>query len=789
MRRVRSQPSRSTSWLANHPLRRWVTHHIRNWLNVISQSQDLYHANAHEQRVIGESDQVGNGPESRAGPDSVRWAHLVQVGGLTKVGLIMDPDSSATFRLKLPGNPHFRGFVSLMPEIWRQNEGGIEFGLAVRSVANGKTVEAFKRINPSRVVWHRKWNLFVRDISEFAGEEVEIRLSTSVPAGIDPSYARAVWGQPTVYSRRPLSQVAGLALAFLRRHGVLNVAWRMLRAARVTNWQEIFYRFWIARNTLTDQQISDLAREGGALAYRPVMSILTPVYNVEPRWLNRCVESVRAQYYRNWELCLVDDGSSRPDTLAALKEIGRGDSRIKVKFSGVHRGISVTSNEALAMATGEFAALLDHDDELAPEALPEVVRHLNLHPETDMIYTDEDSLKLDGTRCEPFFKPDWSPEYLLSCMYTGHLGVYRKSLMDGLGGFREGYEGAQDYDLVLRLTERTGRIAHVPKVLYHWRKIPQSAAVSVDAKPWAAKASRLAIEDYVKRNGIRASVLEGPSLTYHRIKREIVGNPLVSIIIPTKDNVEVLRTCIASIDRKTRYRNYEILIIDNGSVKEETRRYFASCPHRVVSFPGPFNYSVVNNFGTRHAKGEHLLFMNDDTEVITEEWLGAMLEFSQQKEIGAVGAKLYYPDRRLQHIGVVLGIGGGASHVYSGFQMEHPGYFSSANLVRNYSVVTAACLMMRREVFDEIGGFDESFVVDFNDVDLCLRIRRAGYRIVYTPYAELYHYEAATTGSRVGRVNPKEIESLQRRWGHILFSDPYYNPNLSLSCLDYQIRI
>lgn len=526
-----------------------------------------------------------------------------------------------------------------------------------------------------------------------------------------------------------------------------------------------------------------------AFIYRPLISILAPVYNVETRWLRAAIESVRGQTYSNWELCLVNDGSTRAGVRELLEEYALGDRRVRVRHLGENRGIVGASNVALEMATGEFVGLLDHDDELAPEALFEVVARLNVMPELDLIYTDEDKLELDGRRVEPFFKPDWSPDLLLSMNYIAHFCVIRRSVVLESGGFREGFDGSQDYDLLLRITERTTRIGHVPRILYHWRKVPGSAAGSSQAKAWACGAARRAVAEAVRRRGREAAVeMRLPGV--YRVRYRIEGAPMVSIVIPTRDRARLLRDCVMSIER-TEYARYEIVLVDNGSAEAEAKRLLDELGRRwvVVRHPGPFNFSALCNRGAAAAKGEYLVFLNNDTRVKDGAWLGAMLEHAQRPEVGAVGAKLIYPDGTIQHAGIVLLCGAAclAGHAFRYHRAERPHYFGLTEAVRNCTAVTAACMMVRRAVFEEIGGFDPQLPVAFNDVDLCLRLRERGYLIVYTPHAVLYHLEG---GSR-GRWHPQDDERrFRERWATVLArGDPYYNPNLTVEGEDWSLRL
>ena len=413
---------------------------------------------------------------------------------------------------------------------------------------------------------------------------------------------------------------------------------------------------------------------------------------------------------------------------------------------------------------------------------------LNDKPELDFIYSDEDKLTTDGQREEPFFKPDWSPDLLLSMNYIAHFSVVRRSLAQEIGGFTEGLEGSQDYDFFLRISEKTQKIGHVAKPLYSWRKILTSTAQAGDTKLYAHEAGRKALSEHLQRQKINADVVDGLVTPFrYRVRYLTSSQPLVSIIIPIKDKVELLKRCLASIEEKTTYRRFEIIILDNQSEESETHAYLSRTPHTVVSLPCPFNYSHLNNVGVTHARGDILLFLNNDTEVISEEWLSAMLEHAQHPQVGAVGAKLLYPDKTIQHAGVVLGHRGVAGHAFWYLPEDFAGHFNLALVVRNCSAVTAACMMIRKSVFLEVGGFDEQLRVAFNDVDLCLRLREKGYLVVYTPYAVLYHLESASRK----KIHPMSDETYFRtRWREVLSAgDPYYNPHLSLERFDFSLRV
>ena len=529
------------------------------------------------------------------------------------------------------------------------------------------------------------------------------------------------------------------------------------------------YQLWLGHHAPSPEALQAERLAARRLAYRPKISIVIPVHNTNPTWLRAAVASVRTQTYPNWELCLVDDGSTNPQTRAAFRSLKllRGVKTTRLKAG---QGIAGATNRGLALATGEFVGFLDHDDELKAGALFQVVSLLNAQRDLDFIYSDEDKREPDGRLVDVFFKPDWSPEMLLAMNYVTHFSVYRKSVLDRVGGLRAGFDGSQDHDLALRVTEQTDRIAHIPLPLYTWRKVPGSTAGANDAKPYAKTAATKALQDAMRRRGAEAEVLPGLWAGSYRVRHRILGHPKVAIIIPTRDRVELLRTAIDSIESLSTYPNYEVLVVDNGSREAETLDYLATLKGRVIPYPQQFHYAAMMNLAALQARAEFLVFLNNDTEVISPGWIEAMLEYAQQPAIAAVGARLRYPDGTIQHEGVVMGLAGTANNV------DHRGYFGQGAVIANVSAVTAACMMTRAEVYEELGGMEENLAVAFNDVDYCLRAREKGYRVVYTPYAELYHYESATRGS----LHPPADEQFFRdRWGTPgEYVDRYYNPNL-----------
>jgi glycosyltransferase involved in cell wall biosynthesis len=550
------------------------------------------------------------------------------------------------------------------------------------------------------------------------------------------------------------------------------------------------YHTWLGENEPDEAALQRQREESGLFPYRPLISVIVPVYDTDKDMLLRMIESVFSQTYENWQLCVADGNSADPAVREVLQSYSERDGRIKVKFLDENRRISGNANAALTLAEGEFAGFLDHDDELSPFALYEVVRLLNEDPFADLIYSDEDKLDSQGHRTSPFFKPDWSPDLLLSVNYICHFSVLRRDLLEGLKGFREGYEGAQDYDLFLRAGKRAARIAHIPKILYHWRVHEKSTSGDVSRKDYADAAGRAALADLFEANNIDAYVVSGNAKTNYVVRYRIKDDPLVSIIIPFRDKAELLENCLNSILRKTTYKRYEVILVSNKSEEEKTFQYLDSIKDderiRVLHFDEAFNFSRINNFAVRAARGDYLLFLNNDTEVITEDWLTFMLEQAQRKEVGAVGCKLLFPDKTIQHAGVVVGLSGFAGHVFSGLPDHSYTYFGSTDFVRDVLAVTGACVMVKRELFEKAGGFNESFIVCGSDVDFCLRIAEMGFRNVYTPYAVLYHYESASRGAH---IPADDFRVSADSYGKFLDGgDPYYNPNLTLMRTDCSLR-
>jgi GT2 family glycosyltransferase len=532
---------------------------------------------------------------------------------------------------------------------------------------------------------------------------------------------------------------------------------------------------------------------------QPLISIVMPVYNTDEEFLRLCIDSVLNQSYKNWELCIADDASTKPYVKKVLKYYGEKDERIKVIFRKENGHISEATNSAMALAGGEWTGLLDHDDELHRDSLLYVVNTLNEVPNAEFIYSDEDKIDIDGNRSEPHFKSDWNLDLFYSQNYVSHLGIYKTDILKSIGGFRLGYEGSQDYDLLLRYSREIDHtnIVHIPNILYHWRIVEGSTALASGEKSYTTEAGIQALESHFDALSEDVYVEQGKRPNTYKVNWKIIDEPLVSLIIPTYNGHEITKQAIDSILNKSTYKNFEILLVDNNSDDSEALSYFDELSKNdkvtVLRYPHPFNYSAINNFAAKYAKGSILGLINNDVEVINTAWLAEMVSHAQRDDVGCVGAMLYYDNDTIQHAGVILGIGGVAGHSHKHFDRGAHGYFSRLELVQNLSAVTAACMVVRKEIYDELGGLEEALSVAFNDVDFCLRVREAGYKNVFTPYAELYHHESVSRGTedspeKKARFNG-EVSMMEDRWGDKLEKDPYYNKNLTLTKEDFSVRI
>lgn len=526
-------------------------------------------------------------------------------------------------------------------------------------------------------------------------------------------------------------------------------------------------------------------------------SIVVPLYNTPIKFLKQMIDSVTNQTYVNWQLCLADGSDNQHNYVEEyVKSIT--DKRICYKKLTENKGIADNTNECIAMADGDYIALFDHDDLLHPSALFEMMRAI-CDKDADFVYTDEVTFVGRPNNITIYnFKPDFSPDTLRSYNYICHFTAFKRQLLDEVGGFNREYDGSQDYDLILRLTEKAKNVVHIPKALYFWRSHKASVASDVSAKPYVVESAKRALAAHLERVGFCGRVEDATVPTTYKIQYDIVGEPLVSIIIPNKDHSDDLKKCLNSVYKKSTYKNFEIIVVENNSTEQKTFEYYKEAEAKysnlkVTTWEKGFNYSAINNFAVKESKGEYVLLLNNDIEIITDDWIEQMLMYAQRSDVGAVGAKLYYDDDTIQHAGVIVGLGGVAGHSHKGFARENPGYMARAAIAQNLSACTAACLMMRKDVYNEVGGLDEGYAIAFNDIDFCMKIRKADYLIVFTPFAEFYHYESKSRGDedtpeKRARFN-SEIFRFQERWEKELKAgDPYYNPNLSLDSEDFSLR-
>jgi glycosyltransferase involved in cell wall biosynthesis len=603
--------------------------------------------------------------------------------------------------------------------------------------------------------------------------------------------------------------LAGSALDVVRRYPAVHRPVHAV-AVRMTEWRwgQRFirsvlepesltvgdYKSWIAHfDKLKPADRTAIAEHIGRMKRTPMISVVMPAYATPPKVLKAAIESVRGQLYPHWELCVADDGSPGEAVWKVLSDYAAQDPRIKVVRREASGHVAAATNSALALASGEFVALMDHDDLLREQSLYEIAALLERHPDADLIYTDEDKIDDKGVRFEPYFKTDWNPELMLGQNMVSHLGVYWRALVEELGGLREGFEGSQDYDLTLRVSEKTtrDRIHHIPWVLYHWRQQGKAASFSETRMAECAASAKRAVEEHLARTGVvGATVVNKPDWPgWLHVRRAVPEpKPLVSIIVPTRDRADLLEQCARGVLQETDYGPLELIIVDNGSEEAETHALFKQLRKdkrvRILDAPGPFNFSALNNRAAREARGDVLVLLNNDIGVREPHWLDELVSHAIRPQVGAVGAKLLYPDGSVQHAGVILGVGADpavAGHAGHGQPQAATGYFGRLALACNVSAVTAACLALRRSVFEEVGGLDEKDLkIAFNDVDLCLKIRAAGYDIIWTPLAELDHHESASRGSDIAPEKLKrfqgEIRTMRKRWGKVLDTDPFYGP-------------
>ena len=580
-------------------------------------------------------------------------------------------------------------------------------------------------------------------------------------------------------------------IRYLKHYGVRGFYARLLERFEE---REVEYQEWYEKNKPSEEE---LARQRKKKWKEPVtISVLVPAYRTPEVFLRQMIESVLNQTYPHLELCIADGSGENISVENVVKEYQANDQRVRYQRLEKNEGIAGNTNAAIRMATGDYLALFDHDDLLAPNALFEVASTIE-KDKADVVYTDEDKVTSDlKEHFQPHFKPDFNPDLLCSNNYICHLFVVKRSLTLKLGGQDPAYDGAQDYDFIFRCTEEAEKIVHIAKILYHWRVHQASTADNPTSKMYAFDAGKRAIEAHLQRIGAKAEVSHTKDLGFYRVKYQVQGNPKVSIVIPNKDEKETLKKCLESIWQKTTYSNYEIILVENNSTTREIRDYYQELDGkngvRVVYWDKEFNYSAINNFGISYAKGDYILCLNNDITVISPEWMEELLANCQRPEVGIVGARLYYPDNTIQHAGIVLGMGGCAGSLFVGLARSRGGYLHKAALQQDLSAVTAACFMVKKETFEKVGGFEEKLAVAFNDVDFCLKVRHAGYLVVYDPYAELYHHESKTRGYENTEAKKRrfqeEIEYMRCHWMPDILRDPYYNENLSLKASDYSLR-
>ena len=598
---------------------------------------------------------------------------------------------------------------------------------------------------------------------------------------------------------KKVDKYAKKGIRYWKSQGGVALAGKIISKVKTASTREIPYQKWITRHLPGKAELEKQRRT--KLKYSPKISIVVPLYKTPEKYLRRLVESVQEQTYSNWELCLSDGSGADSPVAGILKQLAASDKRIKVIPHDSALQISENTNSAIEAATGDFIAFADHDDELTPHALFECVKALNDHPGTLVVYSDEDKMSMDGHKFfQPHFKPDYNPDLLCTVNYICHLFVVSRKVIDQVGMLRKEFDGAQDYDFIFRCVEavKDEEIYHVPKILYHWRCHEDSTAENPESKTYASEAGRRAVQEHYNRTGIQAKVLDGEFLGLYRTEFIRDHDPLISIIIPNKDHIDDLKRCMDSIDQKSTYQNYEYVIVENNSTDPATFEYYKKLEAEnekvhVVYWDGVFNYSAINNYGASFARGEYFLLLNNDTEIINPNCLEELLGYCMRSDVGAVGARLYYEDDTIQHAGVVIGFGGIAGHCFVLQPRGTTGYCHRIICAQDYSAVTAACMMVKRTAFEEVGGLSEELQVAFNDIDFCMKLRKAGYLIVYNPYAELYHYESKSRGledtpEKVARFN-REISVFEKRWPDILRNgDPYYNPNLTLKSQDFSLK-
>jgi GT2 family glycosyltransferase len=772
------------SSLVRHPLHTW-----RATVSYLRQRSPIDEAARTWQRLWFErhpltdlvpSELVIGGEPQRGAPSILP---NVRLAGERHRGIVLRAPGRIAYRTRTPGRGELRVWCALMPGSWRDAAGAT---ITVSAAGLGATpVERRISLAPGRRWGDRRWVPLVLPVAD----AVEVAVTAEGDGG---GPVEIVIGDPEVRWARSPAEVRALMRAFAARvrRGGLKDTWRWAQETARRDEDAARYRQWCARHTPDRRTLDEMRRRAEALTVQPRFSIVTPCYNTAGEWLDACFESVRAQAYPRWELIVGNDGSTRDDTLAVLRK-HEGDPRITVVWNDSNRGISAATQSALDRATGDYVCLLDSDDVLMPHALYRVAEAIEDRPDADILYTDEDKLELDGARSDVYFKPDWAPDLFLSSMYVCHFLVLRRSVAVAAGGFRSEYDGSQDYDLMLRAMDLTTRIQHVPDVVYHWRKIPQSTSSSGAAKPWAHIAGQRALQDYADRNHLDAVVDETGWHGLYRMRYRLRARPRVSVVVPVgsggeagapPDLAERTGRLMASL-RAATYRDFEVVLV--GASLTATHKLATEVGVRVVEANGP--PGAVLNAGARAASGAVLLFADSSIEPLDADWIEALLEHTQRADVGAAGGKSFYPDGRLRHMGLVMVAGGLAARPFDGYAGTWGGYFSNANCVRNCSAVSRACVMTRREVFEDVGGWDEGYRGDILDVDFGLRLRERGLRVVWTPYARVVEHVAFAV--EPAPPDPAETARMRAHWGAAIDRDPYYNPHFVESSGDYRVRV
>jgi GT2 family glycosyltransferase len=700
----------------------------------------------------------------------------VRISGVRRRAVVLETPARLRYHTTAEQPSTLKLWHAVTPSSWADPHATTR--IVIRVVAAGAVVaERAVELAPGRLWRDRRWTALSAEVRGPVEVHVE---AESASGGVQVAI-----GDPHIVSRRPWPEVRALGAAFVRRlaHGGVRDTWRWMRLTGRRTTDAERYQAWCAAHTPDSRAIAGMARRAAALPSRPRFSVLVPSYNTPAVLLESCVESVRAQAWPDWELVIADDGSSLEETRMVLRRYESGDARVRVVWNAVNGGIAANTQSALDQATGDFVGLLDADDVLLPHALARVAEAILARPDVDVVYSDEDKLEQDGSRSDPYFKPDWSPDLFLSSMYVCHFLVFRRTVIDAAGGFRSEFDGSQDYDVMLRVMDRTDRIAHVPDVLYHWRKTPASTSSTGAAKPWAYEAGRRALQDYADRNGLDATVVDAGAPGVYRVRYHLRATPPVSVVVPVPEGAGGHAARLAARLGAVRYPDVELILVGSAARDLEEAAGRATRPFRIVEAEG--TPGRLLNAGAAAATGVHLLFAEPWVEPLDEHWVDAFVEHIERPGVGIVGGKTFYPDGRLRHIGLVVGAHGLSGRPFDGYAGTWAGYFANADAVRNCRAVSRACLMTPRALFDAVGGADESLVADGLEVDYALRVAERGLRVVWTPFARAAEHVPCIVPPPAPRA--EDVARLRARWGRALDTDPYYSPHLVATDPDYHV--